>query len=367
MNFPKNIRDTSGSDDSQLRASLEAFGWKELFPAIEDQDGKVLVGHRRLKIAKELKIDPVIRTVKCKNDKERWEIAIASNVGHEQMAKADRVRIAQRMYTDGTNLTQVQIAAVLGVSRTTITSDLSNLSGSDKLKPVKTARNPKGAGRPKGSKKPRNPATKPRSVTPEIEQSIGRAVLDEGKTREQAAREFGYSVQVAKIAVNKEEARRQAQAEPPIDRSMLSPTAQQKFDAAVRQYQAKLDSSFERRVEEEIRKRIDQIILPHWKEKIEQSKKLFERRRGLMERETFNSIRRALHPDSRQSISDRKLSDAFDQFMTLEKYLLDEKNSPTDLSGLPDSWADWEEAKRKATAERHAARRRGESRAVRRQ
>jgi hypothetical protein len=45
-----------------------------------------------------------------------------------------------------------QIAAQLGVAQSTITEDLRNLSIVDKLKPAKTASNPKGAGRPKGSK-----------------------------------------------------------------------------------------------------------------------------------------------------------------------------------------------------------------------
>jgi hypothetical protein len=38
-----------------------------------------------------------------------------------------------------------------------------------------------------------------------------------------------------------------------------------------------------------------------------------------MDKATFNASRRALHPDSRQSISDKKLGAAFDTFMTLEK------------------------------------------------
>jgi hypothetical protein len=48
-----------------------------------------------------------------------------------------------------------------------------------------------------------------------------------------------------------------------------------------------------------------------------------------MDKATFHDIRRVLHPDSRQSISDKKLGEAFDTFMPLEKYVLNEKDSPT--------------------------------------
>jgi hypothetical protein len=76
-----------------------------------------------------------------------------------------------------------------------------------------------------------------------------------------------------------------------------------------------------------------------------------------MDKETFNIIRRALHPDSRNSISDKKLGDAFDHFMQLEKFLLNEKDSPTDFGELPSSLAEWDKmrVKRKAAAKRTGA------------
>ena len=55
--FAVNIRDISGND-SELRESLKKFGWVEELPALVDENGVVLVGHRRLKIAKEEKIEP---------------------------------------------------------------------------------------------------------------------------------------------------------------------------------------------------------------------------------------------------------------------------------------------------------------------
>jgi hypothetical protein len=58
--FAKNIRSTKG-DDGELRSSMQQFGWIEEFPAMADENGVVLVGHRRLQIAKELGIEPVIK------------------------------------------------------------------------------------------------------------------------------------------------------------------------------------------------------------------------------------------------------------------------------------------------------------------
>ena len=142
-----------------------------------------------------------------------------------------------------------------------------------------------------------------------------------------------------------------------IDPATLSLSTQQKLDAAIRQHQRKLDAQFEQRVLDEVKKRIDEIVLPHWKKQIDQAQELYKRRRGAMDKATFNKIRRGLHPDSRNSISDKALGEAFDTFMSLEKFLLDEKDSPTDVgSGLPGTWDEWEKAKRETTAARRAKR-----------
>jgi hypothetical protein len=47
-----------------------------------------------------------------------------------------------------------------------------------------------------------------------------------------------------------------------------------------------------------------------------------------MDKATFNAIRRALHPDSQQSISDKKLGEAFRHLHGVGKYVLNE-GSPT--------------------------------------
>ncbi len=271
--------------------------------------------------------------------------------------KAQRKKFAEKDYRAG--YTMEQIATKLGVRHTTIVSDLRDLSVPDKSKDEKkTATNPKGSGRPKGSKKPRqvNPGRRDPKVTPAKEEALAKAVLDEGKPVAKAASDLGLKHSNARMLIAREQGRREAEAEPKIATETLSLSAQQRLDAAVRQHKRSLDVEFEKRVLDEVKRRIDEIVLPHWKKQIKEAEQLYARRRGLMDKETFNTIRRALHPDSRNSISDRKLGEAFDAFMGLEKLLLNEKDSPTTIGGLPDSLAEWDKMKAQARAARSTRR-----------
>jgi hypothetical protein len=256
--------------------------------------------------------------------------------------KARRKPLAEELYRNG--MTMEQIAAELHVAVDTISQDL-KFSEIGKSKPAKTVSNPKGAGRPKGKQNTKHDAAR----------QIIRSRIEAGqplKTRE-LEKEHGISVDSFERAAAAEHARLEALREKTaLDPSHLSKSAQEKLDAAISAHKTKLDASFHTAVNDEVRKRIDEIVLPHWKQQIEQAQELFARRRGLMDKETFNTIRRALHPDSRHSISDGKLGEAFDAFMALEKFLLAEKDSPTEFPDLPETWADWEKAKQRATAAR---------------
>jgi hypothetical protein len=61
--FVDNIRSIINSDDTELEQSLRKFGSVEHLPAFKDENGVVIVGHRRLKIAEKQKIEPVIKTL----------------------------------------------------------------------------------------------------------------------------------------------------------------------------------------------------------------------------------------------------------------------------------------------------------------
>jgi hypothetical protein len=324
--FADNIRVADDNDDVELRESMQRFGWSSEFPALIDENGVVLVGHRRLNIAKELGIRPVVKTLALgagdAADAERLKLALVSNIGSKPLTKDDRKRIAEHLYGEK-EWTMERIAEALNVSHPTITRDLKDFVHDEQNKP-------RGRGRPKGSGISGHPVSTDR---------IYRGAEVPPNPKLAAA----------------------AQELPPLTMS-----AQQKLEAWQRQYKRKLDLEFRTCVLDEVKKRIDEMILPHWKEKIARAEELYKHRRGAMDKATFNKIRRALHPDSRNSISDKMLGEAFDTFMSLEKFLLDEKDSPTDLSGLPNTWDEWEKAKKDATAERRARRAKGHSSAVRR-
>jgi len=254
--------------------------------------------------------------------------------------KAQRKPIAARLYRQG--FTMEAIATQLGVTNQTISKDLRDFPTELENAP---APSPGRRGRPKGSSSKRTDQA--------LVEKAALAVLDHGLTLQQAMEENGLnSVQVIKTAVAKEEGRR----DPNIERNELSATAQQRLDAAMRQYQRKLETELDARVRAEVKRRIDEIVLPHWKKQIADASRLYARRTSLMTKETFNIIRRALHPDSRKSISDERLAAAFDAFMALEKYLLNEVDSPTPFPNLPNTWDEWDAAKRSATHERRAKR-----------
>ena len=205
---------------------------------------------------------------------------------------------------------------------------------------------------PKAERKP-----KPRKNDELTEQVAASLVLDQGNSLEQAAAETGVgSVQVVKTAVAREQGRREAKTEAAIDATSLSLSAQQKLDSAIRQHKHKLDLEFEQRVRAECQTRIEDTILPHFDRTEATYQDLIKARKGLMDKATFNKIRRCLHPDSRQSVTDEKLHEAFRLFSQLEKRLLDEKDSPTSTMQMPRTYAELMALKQKVAASRKAKR-----------
>src|SRR5258707_2169687 len=115
------------SDDTELRNSLKEFGWVPEFPAIKDEFGAVLVGNRRLKIAAEEGITPVIKTITFGDDNdanaERLKLALVSNLGGALLSLKDRRRIAVHLYQRGWS--SQRIGNALNVTRQVIAQDCS--------------------------------------------------------------------------------------------------------------------------------------------------------------------------------------------------------------------------------------------------
>ena len=170
---------------------------------------------------------------------------------------------------------------------------------------------------------------------------------------ESAAAEAGIvgTEQVMKTAVAREEGRRQGAAETVAIES-LSMTAQQKLEAAIRQRLREQDVAFEQRVLKEARSRIESTILPHYNAKYAEAQRVIKSRRGIMSSATFKLIWTCLHSDSRNSVSEKKLNEAFNAFEAVKLLLCDEKQMPTSDFALPRTYDEMMKRKREVSEAR---------------
>lgn len=361
--FAENIRiSIDNDDDAELRESLKAHGWIEEFPALIDEHDVTLVGHRRLKIAKELGITPVIKKLMIGSgdeaDAKRLRLAIASNIGFKPMTKADRQRISEYLYGER-EWTMQRIADALNVSTRQISRDL------DSFDTVSKPQRPKG-GRPKGSGKLKDHYR--------AEEVI--AQHDSGMTHAQIAVTTEIGQRQVRHIIEREKALREGEqrASGRIDPSTLSVSAREKLQRAVAQEKKHLAKEFYAVVEQRVREQV-KLNLESVRDRLEQQRKLSEdiikRRNGFIIKRVWNLIRACLHPDKFDQIvslvSDGKteelsklkaqFSDAFRMFKQFEKFVLNEKESPTSFAPpLPKTPADWAAAKAAAIAARKAAR-----------
>jgi ParB-like chromosome segregation protein Spo0J len=148
----ENIRTPNPKGFKELEDSMRAIGWLKDLPAIRDEHDVVIVGHRRLKVAADLGIEPVIRTITFGDgeagDAKRAALAIASNVGTEKLSPADRKVMAETLYVE-TGWSMQRIGALLKTSTMTVSRDLRGLIG---VKP------PERGGRPRSPKPEPEPA-----------------------------------------------------------------------------------------------------------------------------------------------------------------------------------------------------------------
>lgn len=166
-NFSENIRSFTSGDLDELRESMRDFGWLDHHPAVMDERGVVLVGHRRLAVAKELGITPSVVTVRLGDgdeaDAKRFRIAIASNLGHKPFTPKDRAKIAKYLYE--ADWSQERIAEALNVSQSTIRDDLHELVG--------TTNSPRRG--------------RPRKLSPELEEQVIAEHFEQGKSIKEIA------------------------------------------------------------------------------------------------------------------------------------------------------------------------------------
>lgn len=171
--FSDNVRGMG--DLSDLRESMRENGWinDPIFDAIQDERGIILVGHRRIAVAKELGIEPHLRTVKCGDgdeaDVKRFQLALLSNIGRREMTKAERQKIVAVLAGPDHDWTQTSIAAALGVSQQVISKDIGELKDSNELPRRGNSRK---AGRPPGPAKPKETKSRDPEVLAVIRERI---------------------------------------------------------------------------------------------------------------------------------------------------------------------------------------------------
>jgi hypothetical protein len=153
-----------------------------------------------------------------------------------------------------------------------------------------------------------------------------------------------------------ERARVEALNEPVVNRSDLSLTAQQKFDAALRRRVREIYQELEQRFRERQDRHMKDYILPHYNKLAADAEKVIKARRGVFSADVFRKILACLHPDNVQGdVAKHRAEWAFRTFNESKVVLCGEKEMPTPDNGLPKNWQEWEAAKAKATAERKAA------------
>lgn len=241
-----------------------------------------------------------------------------------------RAARAEQLYRQGN--TMEQIATQLGVTNQTISNDLRKFPNDLEIKkPAKTATNPKGAGRPKGNGKRGRPH-KPRNGQ---DQAAALLMLDEGKSRVEAAQATGLRQNVVQLSMERELGRREtlnqlldaAAVEHFADKGKL------KIEDAIRIHKARLDRQFEQRVNEEVIRRIaeaDDAAREQNKQMRTQILGLERviRQSALFTIEQFNTLRRCLHPDRIQRLNDPEMIEDFER----AAQLLSEKKRP--LTGV---------------------------------
>ena len=248
---------------------------------------------------------------------------------------------------------QEQIGRMLDVAQKTVSRDLETLVT---VTNVQTDRGTDTLGRKKSTGRPKENKLNPnrRKNTSPHAKAAAQQILDEGKSYSEVEQGTGLSNIVLRSAVAREEGRREA--EPTITPDMLSLTAQQKLDAAIKQHKHKLGLEFEKIVQATIQERVRETVLPAYNKSYAEYSDVIKARKGVMDRATFNKVRRALHPDSRNSISDKVLAEAFDTFMALEKRLLNEADAPTSFIKFPTTYEEMMQMRQRAADNRKAKR-----------
>jgi hypothetical protein len=188
---------------------------------------------------------------------------------------------------------------------------------------------------------------------------------DAGATKPEIMAKTGLGKMTVRRIIDR--ARIEREAAPVITPDMLSLTAQQKLELAIKQYKAKLSTEFHATVNLRVQEFLENTIGPQLKREQAEARRIMSARKGIMNRKDYKRILACLHPD-RVLDPERKpmYEEAFRIFNDLEKLVLNEKDSPTHFANIPTTPAEWEVLKRQAKERKSKSRTQGDlSREVR--
>ena len=116
-----------------------------------------------------------------------------------------------------------------------------------------------------------------------------------------------------------------------IDPNDFLLTAQQKLHIAIRQRTQELEAMHEKHVRDQVRRRLEETILPLYKERLADAERVVKARKGVMDRAKLPQDKSDVYPDrvAQEPELQARYQEAFSLFNKLESALLDEKQLPT--------------------------------------
>lgn len=135
---------------------------------------------------------------------------------------------------------------------------------------------------------------------------------------------------------------------------VFAPSKQEAFDAALRAHKRKLDLEFEHKVQDEISKRLNELVLPSLKTKEAEYNRIIKARKGILTKAEFMLLQRCLHTDTLAQFNlpedlKKRFDAAFNLLQERKIVLCAEKEMPTPTdSTLPRTAAEmWARRKTK--------------------
>jgi ParB family chromosome partitioning protein len=116
--------------EAALRASIVRFG--VIVPVVVDQQGRILDGHHRARIAGEFAVEYDQTIVQVADDDEAREYARTLNADRRQLTPEQRLPVVAHLRDEGHSLRA--IAGAIGVSKSQVEQDVAQLSTTGHLR-----------------------------------------------------------------------------------------------------------------------------------------------------------------------------------------------------------------------------------------